>query len=85
MLKKKGVFVKTLTPGGLAHRDGGLTVGDRIAAVNGVSIVALEYDQAINLIRNSKRELRLLVIRPTEGQAELICQSLVDGNNSVNE
>ena len=42
-LQHNGVFVKTLVPGGLAAQDGSLKVGDRIAAVNGASIVACDY------------------------------------------
>merc|ERR1712178_279511 len=75
-LQHNGVFVKTLVPGGLAAQDGNLRVGDRIAAVNGASIVALDYDQAIKLIRDSRRELRLLVIRARSEQAKLVLQPL---------
>jgi len=75
-LQHNGVFVKTLVPGGLAAQDGNLRVGDRIAAVNGASIVALDYDQAIKLIRDSRRELRLLVIRARPEQAKLVLQPL---------
>jgi C-terminal processing protease CtpA/Prc len=75
-LQHNGVFVKTLVPGGLAAQDGSLRVGDRIAAVNGSSIVACDYDQAIKLIRDSRRELRLLVIRARAEQAKLVLQPL---------
>lgn len=76
-LQLNGVYVKTLVPGALAALDGNLSIGDRIAAVNGVSIVAMSYEQSITLIKNCQsNELRLLVIRGKLGFGKLVCQAI---------
>merc|ERR1719162_1024808 len=76
-LQLNGVYVKTLVPGALAALDGNLSIGDRIAAVNGVSIVAMSYEQSITLIKNCQSdELRLLVIRGKPGFGKLVCQAI---------
>ncbi|KAM8844873.1 ras-associating and dilute domain-containing protein-like isoform 2-T2 [Spinachia spinachia] len=60
-LRMSGVYVKSVVPDSPAARCQKLRTGDRILAVNGVSVVGMEYDAGRELIRSSGDSLRLLV------------------------
>ncbi|XP_077414805.1 ras-associating and dilute domain-containing protein-like isoform X2 [Vanacampus margaritifer] len=60
-LRMSGVYVKSLVPDSPAALCRRLKTGDRILAVNGVSLVGLDYSVGREVIRSSGDSLRLLV------------------------
>uniref|UniRef100_A0A1A8DBM8 Uncharacterized protein n=1 Tax=Nothobranchius kadleci TaxID=1051664 RepID=A0A1A8DBM8_NOTKA len=62
-LKQKGVFIRAMAPDSPAARCKRLKPGDRILAVNGVSLLGLDFESGKNLIQSSGSRLRLLVAR----------------------
>uniref|UniRef100_A0A3B4YKZ9 Ras-associating and dilute domain-containing protein-like n=1 Tax=Seriola lalandi dorsalis TaxID=1841481 RepID=A0A3B4YKZ9_SERLL len=59
----KGVFIRAVVPDSPAARCEKLVPGDRILAVNGVSLLGLDYDSGKELIQSSGDKLRLLLAR----------------------
>ncbi|XP_068439618.1 ras-associating and dilute domain-containing protein isoform X2 [Clinocottus analis] len=59
----KGVFVRAVVPDSPAARCARLVPGDRILAVNGVSLLGLDYQSGKELMQSSGDRLRLLVAR----------------------
>ncbi|KAM7387391.1 hypothetical protein PAMA_009827 [Pampus argenteus] len=62
-LRMSGIYVKSVVPDSPAARCQKLKMGDRILAVNGVSLVGMEYNTGRELIRTSGDSLRLLVAK----------------------
>ncbi|XP_068581720.1 ras-associating and dilute domain-containing protein-like isoform X2 [Cebidichthys violaceus] len=62
-LRMSGVYVKSVVPDSPAAHCHKLRTGDRILAVNGVSVVGMEYNVGRELIRSSGDSLRLLVAK----------------------
>ncbi|XP_047466021.1 ras-associating and dilute domain-containing protein-like isoform X2 [Mugil cephalus] len=62
-LKVKGIFIRTVVPDSPAGRSQKLLPGDRIMAVNGVSLLGMDYHGGRELIQSSGARLRLLVAR----------------------
>ncbi|XP_070847159.1 ras-associating and dilute domain-containing protein-like, partial [Chaetodon trifascialis] len=62
-LRVKGVFIRAVVPDSPAARCEKLAPGDRILAVNGVSLLGLDYQSGKELIQSSGDRLRLLVAR----------------------
>ncbi|XP_061701072.1 ras-associating and dilute domain-containing protein-like [Syngnathoides biaculeatus] len=60
-LRMSGIYVKSLVPDSPAARCRRLKTGDRILAVNGVSLLGLDYSVGREVIRSSGDSLRLLV------------------------
>ncbi|XP_030205697.1 ras-associating and dilute domain-containing protein-like isoform X2 [Gadus morhua] len=60
-LRSSGVYVKSVVPGSPAARCLKLRPGHRILAVNGVSLVGMEYPTGRERIRSAGNNLRLLV------------------------
>ncbi|KAM4524470.1 ras-associating and dilute domain-containing protein isoform 1-T1 [Odontesthes bonariensis] len=73
-LKVKGIFIRAVIPDSPAAQCEQLEPGDRILAVNGVSLLGLDYQSGRELIQSSGDRLRLLVARshcmPTAVQTE---------------
>uniref|UniRef100_A0A8C9V8J3 Ras association and DIL domains 2b n=1 Tax=Scleropages formosus TaxID=113540 RepID=A0A8C9V8J3_SCLFO len=69
-LKMKGIYIKSVVEDSPAAWCEKLSQGDRILAVNGVSLVGMDYNSGRDLIRTSGDELRLLVAK-----SELACKS----------
>ncbi|XP_072098365.1 ras-associating and dilute domain-containing protein-like isoform X1 [Mobula birostris] len=68
LLNVSGIYIKSLVPDSPAAGCGRLHLGDRILAVNGTSLVGMDYHSGRDLIRSSGDSLWLLVAR-TDSQA----------------
>ncbi|XP_051744349.1 ras-associating and dilute domain-containing protein-like isoform X6 [Ctenopharyngodon idella] len=62
-LRVSGIYVKSVVPDSPAALSQRLRAGDRILAVNGVSLVGVDYHSGRELIRTSSDSLRLLVAK----------------------
>ncbi|NXS90958.1 RADIL protein, partial [Jacana jacana] len=58
-----GIYIRTLIEEGPAATDGRLSIGDRILAVNGTSLIGADYQSAVELIRSGGKKLRFLVAK----------------------
>ncbi|KAM8837698.1 ras-associating and dilute domain-containing protein-like isoform 2-T2 [Spinachia spinachia] len=63
LTRAKGVFVRAVVPDSPAARCARLVPGDRILAVNGVTLLGLDFLSGKELIQSSGNRLRLLVAR----------------------
>ncbi|XP_027730453.1 ras-associating and dilute domain-containing protein [Vombatus ursinus] len=62
-LNAPGIYIRTLIPDSPAASDGRLSLGDRILAVNGTSLIGTDYQSAVDLIRSGGKKLRFLVAK----------------------
>ncbi|NWI26466.1 RADIL protein, partial [Sula dactylatra] len=58
-----GIYIRTLIEDSPAAMDGRLSIGDRILAVNGTSLIGADYQSAVDLIRSGGKKLRFLVAK----------------------
>ncbi|KAL4240657.1 Protein tyrosine phosphatase [Mactra antiquata] len=58
-----GVFIRTITPGGVAEVDGRLEIGDKILQINGESLIGMNHNKAAAILRKYQGKLSLTVSR----------------------
>ncbi|XP_056146193.1 tyrosine-protein phosphatase non-receptor type 13 isoform X1 [Lampris incognitus] len=63
---ERGIFVKSITPGGLAESSGKLQVGDRLLKVNDEQMTGVSHTKAVTTIRKAKGLVHLIVSRPLD-------------------
>lgn len=71
---KSGVFIKQILDDGLAQKDGRLKVGDQILSINDESVIGVNREQAVNILRSaaSTNQVRLRIkhFSPTLSSSE---------------
>ncbi|XP_046567943.1 multiple PDZ domain protein-like isoform X6 [Haliotis rubra] len=65
---RHGIYVRSVTPGGAAAKDGQLTVGDQIMEVGDKSLNGVHYDKAIDILRQSQGSVKLKVRKIGKGK-----------------
>ncbi|XP_069092215.1 tyrosine-protein phosphatase non-receptor type 13 isoform X3 [Pleurodeles waltl] len=58
-----GIFVKSITPGGVADLEGSLQLGDRLLQVNGERMIGVSHAQAVSCLRNTSGCITLDIAR----------------------
>lgn len=57
------IYISRITEGGVAHKDGKLMIGDRVASINGVDMTEATHDNAVAMLTGLERFVRLVVER----------------------
>ncbi|XP_063314846.1 tyrosine-protein phosphatase non-receptor type 13 isoform X2 [Pelobates fuscus] len=77
-----GVFVKSISPGGVADIEGSLQVGDKLLQVNGESMIGATHAKAVSSLRNVKGSVQIEVAReamPRESTSKMkTCNGILD-------
>ncbi|KAF7670466.1 hypothetical protein LDENG_00124820 [Lucifuga dentata] len=63
---ERGIFVKSITSGGIAESSGRLQVGDRLLKVNEELMTGVSHTKAVTTIRKAKGLVQLIVSRPPD-------------------
>ncbi|XP_036384166.1 tyrosine-protein phosphatase non-receptor type 13 isoform X2 [Megalops cyprinoides] len=63
---ERGIFVKSITPGGIADTAGTLQVGDRLLKVNEELMTGVSHTKAVTTIRKARGLVHLAVSRPPD-------------------
>ncbi|XP_073680559.1 tyrosine-protein phosphatase non-receptor type 13 isoform X2 [Garra rufa] len=88
---ERGIFVKSITPGGTADTVGTLQVGDRLLKVNEDLMIGVSHAKAVTTIRKTKGLVHLIISRPPDQMPNTYLGFLplksngVNGNNDVSE
>nr|XP_014345459.1 PREDICTED: tyrosine-protein phosphatase non-receptor type 13 [Latimeria chalumnae] len=62
---ENGIFVKSVSPGGVADLEGNLQVGDRLLQVNDKTMIGVSHIKAVTIIRKAKGLVHLTISRVT--------------------
>uniref|UniRef100_A0A7M5XCZ7 Multiple PDZ domain protein n=1 Tax=Clytia hemisphaerica TaxID=252671 RepID=A0A7M5XCZ7_9CNID len=84
---ENGIFIRNVTEGGTAYKDGRLRIGDQLLSINNHSLHGLQQADAVSIIRGSEGQVVLQVAREIEvpvGADEDLPPS-VDENINVGE
>ncbi|XP_061118518.1 tyrosine-protein phosphatase non-receptor type 13 isoform X3 [Conger conger] len=63
---ERGIFVKSITPGGTADNAGTLQVGDRLLKVNEEVMTGVSHTRAVTTIRKARGLVHVVVSRPPD-------------------
>ncbi|WAR23745.1 MPDZ-like protein, partial [Mya arenaria] len=75
---RPGIYVRSITVGGVAAKDGRLTVGDQLLEVQDKNLQDVHYDKAIEILRNMQGTVRLKV-RKCDEDGALHAQNNIQG------
>ncbi|XP_061087402.1 disks large homolog 5a isoform X2 [Conger conger] len=83
---ESGVFVASVAPGSPAAREGSLTVGDRLIAINGIALDNKSLSECEALLRNCRESLSLSLMKffPQSCSGQNIFENLRDAEKSSN-
>nr|XP_057914653.1 disks large homolog 5-like isoform X3 [Doryrhamphus excisus] len=83
---ENGVFVTTVVQGSPAAREGSLTVGDRLIAINGIALDNKSVTECEALLRNGRDSLSLSLMKffPHSSSGQNIFESLRDPSEKSN-
>uniref|UniRef100_A0A671RBR6 Tyrosine-protein phosphatase non-receptor type 13 n=1 Tax=Sinocyclocheilus anshuiensis TaxID=1608454 RepID=A0A671RBR6_9TELE len=81
---ERGIFVKSITPGGIADTAGTLQVGDRLLKVNEDLMIGVSHSKAVTTIRKAKGLVHLIVSRPPDQMPNTYLGFLPLKSNGVN-
>ncbi|XP_066550032.1 disks large homolog 5a isoform X3 [Amia ocellicauda] len=81
---ESGVFVTAIVPGSPAAREGSLTVGDRLIAINGIALDNKSLTECEALLRNGRDSLSLSLMKffPQSSSGQNIFENLRDSEKS---
>ncbi|XP_029025489.1 tyrosine-protein phosphatase non-receptor type 13 isoform X2 [Betta splendens] len=68
---ERGIFVKSITPGGVAESSGKLQVGDRLLKVNEELMTGVSHTKAVTTIRKTRGLVHLIVSRPPDQSPDM--------------
>lgn len=79
-----GIFVKNITPGSAAHIDGRIQLNDQIVEVDGRSLHGYTNHEAVEVLRNTGKAVRLRLVRYLRGpKFEQLQQAIAASNDLV--
>ncbi|KAG5855733.1 hypothetical protein ANANG_G00052270 [Anguilla anguilla] len=83
---ESGVFVASVVPGSPAAREGSLTAGDRLIAINGIALDNKSLSECESLLRNCHDSLSLSLMKffPQSCSGQNLYESLRDAERSSN-
>lgn len=87
-LEKLGIFIKTLTEGGAAQRDGRIQVNDQIIEVDGKSLVGVTQAYAASVLRNTSGDIRFVLGREkdaSKSEVARLIQMSIEQDKKRNE
>ncbi|XP_035463930.2 tyrosine-protein phosphatase non-receptor type 13 isoform X1 [Scophthalmus maximus] len=82
---ERGIFVKSITPGGIAESSGKLQVGDRLLKVNEELMTGVSHTKAVTTIRKAKGLVHLIVSRPPDQNPNTYLAYLPINSDKCNE
>ncbi|XP_058472827.1 tyrosine-protein phosphatase non-receptor type 13 isoform X1 [Solea solea] len=82
---ERGIFVKSITPGGIAESSGQLQVGDRLLKVNEELMTGVTHSKAVTTIRKAKGLVHLVVSRPPDQNPNTYLAYLPINSDQCNE
>ncbi|KAL0965911.1 hypothetical protein UPYG_G00287730 [Umbra pygmaea] len=81
---ERGIFVKSITPGGIADMTGMLQVGDRLLKVNEELMTGVSHTKAVTTIRKAKGLVHLVVSRPPDQNTDTYLTYLPANSDNCN-